>query len=324
MNMRRRSLAVLAASLAFVSPAVLAQRSKPARLGWLSYLSEPDPALIMMRDSLRALGYAEGDSYTLIPRYAHSDFKRLTALVEELVAERIDVLITRGPSTDFAKAARNRVPVVFVYSGDPVIAGFADSLRRPGRNMTGMTMMAMELCAKRVEMLKTLLPGARRIALLSNPEHAGELLEYRVTEDTASRLGAEVTRFLVHAPQDLAPAFAAIRDAKFDAVLVFPDNLTLVRRQEIAVLAAASKIPCMYGWTEFVEAGGLASYGPSLGEGFRAMATYVDRILKGGDASLIPIEQARTITLTINMTAAKAIGVSVPPALLARADRIIE
>jgi putative ABC transport system substrate-binding protein len=321
---RRVLLRYLAATLALGPCAALAQRSGPARVGWLSYLPEPDPALGLLREGLRELGHVEGKSYVLATRYANNEFTRLPALVDELIAERIDVLVSRGPSVDFAKRARERVPVVFVYSGDPIAAGFADSLGKPGRNMTGMTFMAMELCAKRVEVLKELLPGVRRIALLSNPEHAGELLEYRVTEDSARRFGGEVTRYLVHTPQELAPAFAAMRTAKFDAILVFPDSLTLNRRKEITELASALKIPCMYGWTEFVEAGGLVSYGPTITEGFRALAVFTDKILKGGNANLIPIEQARSISLTLNMSAAKALGIKVPPALLARADRVIE
>jgi putative ABC transport system substrate-binding protein len=320
---RRRALAGLFASLTLPG-AALAQGGRPPRVGWLSYLPEPDPALALLREGLRNLGHVEGKSYVMSARYANNDFTRLPALVDELVAERLDVLVSRGPSVDFTKPVRDRVPVVFVYSGDPVVAGFADSLRRPGRNMTGMTMMAMELCTKRVEVLKELLPDAKRIALLSNPEHAGELLEYRVTEDAARRLGAEVTRYLVHKPEELAPAFAAMRAAKFDAILVFPDSLTLNRRKEIASLAAETRIPCMYGWTEFVEAGGLVSYGPTITEGFRALAVFTDKILKGANASAIPIEQARTISLTFNATAAKALGLKLPPALLARVDRVIE
>jgi len=319
----RRRLLVLALSAALAPLTASAQR-RPARVGWLSYLSDPDPALGLLREGLRGLGHVEGKSYVIVARHANNDFSRLPALVDELVAERIDVLVSRGPSVDFTKRVRDRVPVAFVYSGDPIAAGFADSLGKPGRNMTGMTFMAMELCAKRVEVLKELLPGVKRIALLSNPEHAGELLEYRVTEDSARRIGVQVTRYLVQTPQELAPAFAAIRAAKFDAILVFPDSLTLNRRKEIAVLAAETKIPCLYGWTEFVEAGGLVSYGPTLSEGFRALAVFTDKILKGGNASEIPIEQARSISLTLNMSAAKALGLRVPPALLARADRVIE
>lgn len=321
---RRELLRYFAGSLLLGPGIARAQRSRPPRVGWLSYLPDPDPALGLLREGLRSLGHVEGRSYVMIARYASNDFTRLPGLVDELVAERIDVLVSRGPSVDFTKPVRDRVPVVFIYSGDPVVAGFADSLGKPGRNMTGLTFMAMELCAKRVEVLKDLLPGAKRIALLSNPEHAGELLEYRVTEDTARRLGTEVTRYLVHRPEELAPAFAAIRSAKFDAALVFPDSLTLNRRKEIAGLAAESRIPCMYGWTEFVDAGGLVSYGPTLSEGFRALSVFTDKILKGGNASTIPIEQARSISLTLNMPAARALGIKVPPALLARVDRIIE
>jgi putative ABC transport system substrate-binding protein len=323
-NPARRAVAALAASFALAPRTALAQRSSPARVGWLSYLPEPDPALALLREGLRNLGHVEGKSYVVAARYANNDFTRLPALVQELVAERLDVLVSRGPSVDFTRPVRDRVPVVFVYSGDPVAAGFADSLGKPGRNMTGMTFMAMQLCAKRVEVLKDLLPGARRIALVSNPEHAGELLEYRVTEETALRLGAEVTRHLVQKPEELAPAFAAIRAAKFDAALVFPDSLTLNRRKDIAQMAAENRIPCMYGWTEFADAGGLVSYGPTITEGFRALAVFTDKILKGGNASLIPIEQARSISLTLNITAAKALGMKIPPALLARVDRIIQ
>lgn len=321
---RRALLRCLAGSLVLGTGAALAQSARQARVGWLSYLPAPDPALGLLREGLRALGHIEGKSYLTIARYADNDFTRLPALVDELAAERIDVLVSRGPSVDFTKRVRDRVPVVFVYSGDPVAAGFADSLGKPGRNMTGMTFMATQLCAKRVEVLKELLPGTKRIALLSNPEHAGELIEYRVTEETARRLGAEVTRYLVQTPQELAPAFAAIQSAKADATLVFPDSLTLNRRKEIAGLAASAKMPCMYGWTEFVEAGGLVSYGPSLNEGFRALAVFTDKILKGGNASTIPIEQPRSISLTLNMSAAKALGIRVPPALIVRADRVIE
>lgn len=321
---RRDLLRWFAVSLLLGPRAALAQRNSPPRVGWLSVLPEPDPAVGLLREGLRNLGHVEGKSYVLIERHAGNDFTRLPGLVDELMAERIDVLVARGPSVDFTTRVRDRVPIVFVMSGDPIAAGFADSLGRPGRNMTGMTYMAMDLCAKRVEFLKELLPGIKRIALLSNPEHAGELLEYRVTEDSARRFGVEVTRYLVHKPEELAPAFAAIRAAKFDAVLVFPDSLTMNRRKDIVELAAAAKMPCMYGWTEFVEAGGLVSYGPTLTEGFRALAAFTDKVLKGGNPSVIPIEQARGISLTLNMPVARQLGLKVPPALLARADRVIE
>ena len=325
MNTRRRTLGLLAASLAFGPLAAFAQRNAgPARVGWLSYLSDPDPGLDLLRAGMRDLGYVEGKSYVIVARFANGDFTRLPRVVEELAAERIDVLVSRGPSVDFTKTIRARIPVVFAYSGDPIAAGFGDSLRKPGRNMTGITFMAMELSAKRIEVLKELVPKATRIALLSNPEHSGELSEYRVTEETARRLGAAITRYLVRAPQELAPAFAAIRASNPDAMIVFPDSLTLARRKDIAEFAALARIPCMYGWTEFAESGGLLSYGPGLTENFKTLAVFVDKLLKGADANNIPIEQVRKIGLTLNLVAARALGLNVPRSLLVRADRIIE
>jgi len=296
----------------------------PARIGWLSYLPAGDPALDQLRDGLRELGYAEGKSFTVVHRFAEGDFTRLPKLVEELGGEKLDVLVSRGPSVDFTKSIRSRVPVVFAYSGDPVAAGFANSLAKPGLNMTGITFMALELSSKRIELLKELIPSASRVALLSNPEHAGELAEYRVSDEAARRVGMKMERHLVRSPAELTAAYAEIRAAKPDAMIVFPDSLTLNRRKEITEFAASARIPAMYGWTEFAEAGGLASYGARLGDHFRTLARFVDKILKGADANTIPIEQVGKVALTINGAAAKALGVMVPQALLYRADRVIE
>ena len=208
-----------------------------------------------------------GRSFVIIPRFADGDFTRLPRLVDELAAERLDVLVSRGPSVDYTKTIRSRVPVVFAYSGDPVAAGFADSLSKPGRNMTGITFMVLELSAKRVEMLKELVPHASRIALLSNPEHAGEVAEYRVTGDAARCLGAVVTRYLVRTPQELSAVFAEIRAARPEAMIVFPDD------------------------------------------NFKTLAKFVDR---------------NRIALTLNLGAARSIGLTVPPRILQRADRVIE
>ena len=190
--------------------------------------------------------------------------------------------------------------------------------------MTGITFMALELSAKRMEVLKELVPRASRIALLSNPEHAGELDEYRVTDDAARRAGASITRYLARGPGELLTVYDAIRAARPDAMLVFPASLTLVRRKEIVEFAARERIPSMYGWTEFVESGGLVSYGPRLTENFKTLARFTDKILKGANASTVPIEQVSRIALTLNAAAARQIGLTVPPALLIRADRVIE
>jgi putative ABC transport system substrate-binding protein len=321
---RREVVALLAAATLAPSSALAQRPATPSRVGWLSYLDESDPILASLREGLHELGYVEGKSVVVVPRFARGDFTRLPQLVEELAAERVDVVVSRGPSADYTKAIRARVPVVFIYSGDPVAAGFADSLSRPGRNMTGITFMALELSAKRVDVLKELVPRAARIALLSNPEHAGELAEYRVTEDAARRLGMAMTRYLARTPQDLSAMYAEIREARPDAMIVFPDSLTLQRRAEVADFAKRARIPTMYGWAEFVEVGGLISYGPRLADHFKTLAKFVDKLLKGADANTLPIEQVSRIGLTLNMTTARTIGLAIPPSILARADRVIE
>lgn len=327
MTSRRTFLRALPALVAVLAPAAAgAQRPSrtPARIGWLAYVSPPDAGMEHLRAGLQELGHVEGRSYVLVPKFAHGDFTRLPGLVQEFAAENLDLLVTRGPSTDYAKPIRAKVPVVFAYSGDPVESGFAKSLARPGLNMTGITFMALELSAKRVEVLKELVPGATKLALLTNPEHSGELAEYRVTDEAARRLGATMTRYIVRTPEELVTMLEAIRAARPDAMIVFPDSLTLVRRKEIAEFVNRAKIPSMYGWTEFVEAGGLVSYGPGLIENFKTLAKFTDRILKGADANALPIEQVSRIGLTLNMATARAIGLTVPPPILVRADRVIE
>ena len=322
---RRAVLALLPGLLALLASPAWAQRpGGPARIGWLSYISQPDVGLTNLREGLGELGYVEGKSYVLIPRFADGDFTRLPRLVDELMVERIDVLVSRGPSVDYTVPVRSRVPVVFAYSGDPVAAGFADSLAKPGRNMTGITFMALELSAKRVEVLKELVPQATQIALLSNPEHAGELAEYKVTEDAARRVGATITRFLARSPRELPTVFDEIRAARPGAMLVFPDSLTLARRQEIVDFAARARIPSMFGWTEFTDVGGLVCYGPSVLPSFKLLAQFVDKVLKGAEAGKVAIEQVSRISLTINMTTARRMGLAVPSSVLARADRVIE
>ncbi len=276
---RRAVLALVPGLVALCASTARAQRpGGPARIGWLSYISQPDVGLTNLREGLGELGYVEGKSYVLIPRFADGDFTRLPRLVDELMAERIDVLVSRGPSVDYTKPVTARVPVVFAYSGDPVAAGFADSL----------------------------------------------VAEYKVTEDGARRIGATITRYLARSPRELPTVFDEIRAARPGAMLVFPDSLTLARRQEIVDFVARERIPSMFGWTEFTDVGGLVSYGPSVLPSFKMLAKFVDKVLKGAEAGKVPIEQVSRISLTINMTTARRMGLAVPSSILARADRVIE
>jgi putative ABC transport system substrate-binding protein len=325
MKTRRAFVAALGTCAIALPLTAIGQQPKVkiARVGWLSYVTEPDPQLARLRDGMRELGYVEGKSYAIVARFANGDFTRIPKLVDELVAESPDVIVSRGAVAAYTIPIRTRIPIIFAYSGDPIEAGFADSLSRPGHNVTGITFMAMELSAKRVEVLKELVPTARRIALLSNPEHPGELSEYRVTDDAARRLGATITRYVVRTPQEMTAAFTTIQTDHPDAMIVFPDNLTFVRRQDIADFAARVRIPCIYGWTEYAESGGLLSYGPTVNDSSKAVALFVDNVLKGADASSIPIQQVKEITLTLNLASAKALGLNVPSSILARADKLI-
>jgi putative ABC transport system substrate-binding protein len=324
-NVRRKLLAALFALPACGAASAFAQRAgRPARVGYLSSGQPPEGALQTLREGFRELGYEEGKSYVIVPRYAEGDIAKIPRLVQELGAERLDLVVSRGAVTGFVVPLRERVPVLFAFSGDPVEAGYAKSLAKPGLNMTGITFMALELSAKRVEVLKELVPKATRIALLSNPEHAGELAEYRVTDQAARRVGATISRYIVRNPKELEAAYGAIRSGRPDALLVFPDALTFARRKEIAAFAARERIPSMYGWTEYVESGGLVSYGPAVDENYRTLAVYADKILKGADANSLPIQQVTKIGLTLNMAAARALGLAIPQALLLRADRAIE
>jgi putative ABC transport system substrate-binding protein len=266
------------------------------------------------------LGYIEGKSY-VSGRFANDDFTRPAPLVEELAAERVDVIVSRGA------IAASPYPSARAYRlCSQTVATRSKLARRQSasRAMTGVTFMAMELSAKRVEVLKQMIPKASRFALLSNPEHPGELSEYRVTEDTSRRLGVALTRYLVRTPQELTTAFASIPADNSDAMIVFPDSLTFTRRKDIIDFAARARIPCIYGWTEYAESGGLLSYGPTVTDSYKTLALFVDKILKGADAGHIPIEQVKKITLTLNLAAARALGLNVPQSIFVRADKVIE
>jgi putative ABC transport system substrate-binding protein len=322
---RREILASLGAgALVLAAPALAQIRGRIARLGWLSAHSPPDTDLDGLHEGLRELGYVENRDYLIVPRYAHGDARRFPDLVAELVGEKVDILVARGPVVQAAAAASKSVPVLFAFSGDPVAGGIVDSLARPGRNTSGITFMALELSAKRVEVLKEIAPGASRIAVMTNPEHAGEGAEYRVTEESAKRLGAKTLRHAVRTPQEIAAAFDDIRAERVHAMVVFPDTLISRNAKEIAEFARRERLPSIYGWSEFNEKGGLISYGPNLREQLRRLATYADKVLRGIDAGSIPVEQPAKLELVVNLKTAKALGLTIPQSLLVRADRVIE
>lgn len=325
MNTRRCFVVMLGLGIcALIRPSVAQIRGRVMRIGWISQLSAPEPNLDAFREGLRDLGYSEGRDYVIVAQYAHGDPRRLSDLVADLVRAKVDMLVSRGPAIHAAKAASGSVPVLFAFSGDPVAADVVDSLSRPGRNATGVTFLSRELSAKRMELLKELAPRASRIAILTNPDHAGERDEYEATLDSAKRLGVATTRHTVQTARDIPPVFDAIQASRADAMLVFPDALMTALRKEIAAFALRMRLPSIYGWADFVEAGGLVSYGPNIAEQYRHLATFADKIMRGIDAGSIPVERPRTFEMLVNLATAKALGLTVPQSILLRADRVIE
>ena len=303
----------------------LAEAQKPAkvrRIGFLAQGSGPGVPYEVFRQGLRELGYAEGHNIVIEYRSAEGR-PRLTELATELVREKVDVIVAQGPAAAAAKMSTTVIPIVFGYSGDPIEAGFIVSLARPGGNMTGITWLAFELVGKRLEILKEAVPRVSRVAVLANPAHPGEQRELRETQSTAQTVGITLQYHQVRATADFDAAFDAVIKEKANALLVFPDALTSAHRKPIAEFAAKHRLPSVFGRQESVEAGGLMSYGPNQGDAYRRIAVYVDKILKGAKHADLPTELPTKFELVFNLNAAKQIGLTIPPNVLARADKVI-
>jgi putative ABC transport system substrate-binding protein len=213
---------------------------------------------------------------------------------------------------------------VFGFSGDPIDAKLVKSLAHPGTSFTGVSYLASVLVGKRIEFLKEALPGIRRIAILARPQHAGEHRERAASEEAAAKLGLAVSYFPIKDPAEIDPAFVAIREAKCDAVVIFPDYTMFQNREKLARLAAEARLPAVSGWSSFAESGLLFNYGPNLRDIYRDLAQYVNRILRGAKPAELPVEFPRSIELVVNMRTARALDLKIPPAILVRADRVIE
>jgi putative ABC transport system substrate-binding protein len=274
------------------------------------------------RQGLRELGYIEGQNIVIEYRAAERG-SQLNQLATELVQQKVEVIVAAGPGANAAKRATGTIPIVFTFSGDPIEAGFIDSLARPGRNMTGITWLAFELVGKRLEILKEAVPRVSRVGVLASPAHAGEQRELRETQSTARALGITLQYNQVKDTADVTAAFDIILREKANALLVFPDPVTNGHRQQITEFAAKRRLPSMFGRKEPVEAGGLISYGPTLDDVYKRIPLHVDKILKGAKPADVPTELPTKFELFINLKTAKQIGLTIPPNVLARADRVI-
>ena len=327
--MRRREFITLLGGAAAAWP--LAARAQQAgkvwRIGMLETIPAPANAANFeaLRNGLRELGYVEGRNLVIEYQSADGRAERFPALAADLVRLNVDVIVTRGtPSALAAWNATRTIPIVMASIGNVIGTGLAVSLARPGGNVTGLTAINNDTELKRLELLKEMVPGAVRIAAMYNMSNLTFALRWKEVELAARALGAESQLLDVRKPEDIASAFAAAAAQRAGALLTSIDAVMQANQRTILELAAKHRLPAIYSTREFVENGGLMSYGVSYPDLYRRAATYIDKILKGANPAALPIEQPTKFELVINLKTAKALGLDVPPTLLARADEVIE
>jgi putative ABC transport system substrate-binding protein len=275
-------------------------------------------------EGLRERGWVEGQNFTLVTRFADGDAERLQALAAELVALNVDVIVTgSNPGALAAKGASGHVPIVFVTTGDPIAGGLVGSIGRPESNLTGVTALGVELAAKRLEFLKESF-GGQRIVVLTNPGSPYTADFQKRRGALARTLSIDLREIPIEGPKELTATIGALRREDTGSLLVLADIMFITHRQEIVDLVSLSGVPAMYPDRAFIEAGGLMFYGAGLPSMYRHAATYVDKILRGAKPSDLPVEQPTSFQLVINLKAARATNIAIPPTLLARADEVIE
>jgi putative ABC transport system substrate-binding protein len=272
---------------------------------------------------LQELGWVEGRTVAIEYRWAEGHSERYAEIAAEFVRLKIDVIVTAGSAVPALKQATSVVPIVFAVANDPVGSGLVASLTKPGGNVTGMSVQAPELSGKRLGLLREILPGLRRLAIMANAGYAAAVLEMEEIQVTARALGLEVTRLEIRRAEDIAPSIEALR-GRTDALYVCADSLVDANERRIVTLALTARLPTMHHVREYVELGGLISYGPNYQHLFRRAGDYVDKILRGTKPGDIPVEQATRFDLVINLTTAKGLGLTIPEAFLLRADEVIE
>ena len=323
----RRAVLGSAVALAAMPLRLAAQdQQRLARVGWVTaqQASSLTPYVEAFRSGLADLGYVEGRNLALVLRYGDDHLERVPDLAAELVQIPVDLIVAQGAANFLINKLNLPVPVVYAFSGDPVEAGFADSLARPHPNMTGVTFMAPELTAKRLELLREIIPSVCRVAILAYPEHPGEQLELTYSKDTAERLGISIDYYPTSKLDELSAALGKIAADPPEAISLFADGFALQNLNRTMAFAMERRLPVVSGWPIFAERGALCSYGPNLRVSYRRLAYYADRVLKGAKPADLPIEQPTKFELIVNVKTAKALGLSVPESILARADETIE
>jgi putative ABC transport system substrate-binding protein len=306
---------------------VSAEAQQAKKIGYLSALSRSAESARLdgFQQALRDLGYAEGKNIVIVYRFAEGKFDRLPQLAAELLRLEVDVIVTTGPtSTRAAKEATITIPIVMAFDNDPVGNRFVASLARPGGNITGLSTYYPEISGKQLELLKEIVPRLSRVAVLGNSAIPGNAQALRETERAAAAFGVHLQYLEVRDLSEIATAFQEATKGRADGVLVLTSPVANSHRSQIVDLALKNRLPAIYYTAEWVEAGGLLTYGANLVDLWRRAATYVDKILKGVKPADLPVEQPTKFELVINLKAAKQIGLTIPPNVLARADRVIK
>jgi putative tryptophan/tyrosine transport system substrate-binding protein len=310
--------------------AAMAQAQQPAKVPRIGYFQAPPLSAVAarteaFRQGLRDLGYVEGKNIVIEYRSAEGKSERVPALAAELVHLKVDVIVTGGSVlTRAAKKATVTIPIVMTQDIDPVSNGFVASLARPGGNITGLSTLAPEISGKRLELLKEIIPRLSHVAVLGTSTQPGNAQQLKETELTAQAFGVKLQYLDVVSPKDIEPAFRESSKGRADAVVMMVAGaVAAAHRTQILELAVKSRLPTMYQQNTYVEAGGLMSYGVNFTDLDRRAATYLDKILKGANPADLPVEQPKKFELIINLKAAKQIGLTIPPNVLARADKVI-
>ena len=334
MNRRAFITGITGGLLAAPLAAEAQQAAKIVRIGLLSPGSPSDAGrkpsdlavlFAAFRERLRELGYVEGQNIKIESRWAEDNYDRLAGLAADLVRLKVDVIVTYGtPASQAAKRAAGTIPIVMAAIIDPVASGLVTNIARPGGNLTGQSMMSPDLVGKQLEILKEVVPKVSRVALLHNPANPGNAPQVRHAQDAAPALGVRLQPLGARGPSEVDSAFAAMTSEQAGAVIVLVDAVLQDNRTRITDLAARHRLPAVYGLNEYAAAGGLMAYGPNRLDMFRRAATYVDKILKGANPGDLPVEQPTKFELVINLKTANALGLTIPPSLLLRADQVIE
>jgi putative ABC transport system substrate-binding protein len=324
--MKRREFITLFGGAAVARP--LAARAQQAAMPVIGFLGASTSSnwsqwTTAFVQRLRELGWIEGRTVAIEYRWAEGRSERFTEIAAEFVRLKVDVIVTVGGAAIAAKQATSTIPIVFAAAADPLGTGMVASLSRPGGNVTGLSVQSSDVAGKRLEILREVFPGLHRLAIMCNAGYVASVLEMDEVQAAAHKLGLEVETLEIRRAEDIAPAFGTLKSG-VQALYVCPDPLVNANHARINTLALGARLPTMHPIRDFLGAGGLMSFGPNLPHMFRRAADYVDKILRGAKPADIPIEQPTKFDLIVNLTTAKALGLEIPPTLLARADEVIE